>query len=44
MGLIQFITTLNAATVPEVPEPPSDEILFGDTEILWGDTVVIFSD
>lgn len=44
MGLIEFIMTLNSASVPEVPEPPPDDILMGDEETLWGDTVITFSD
>lgn len=44
MGLMAFITSLNSASVPQVPEPPPDEILFGDTEILWGSTTVTFND
>lgn len=37
MGLIEFIMSLNAESVPEVPEPPPEEVLMGDTDVLWGD-------
>lgn len=42
MGLIEFIMTLNSASVPEVPEPPPEDILMGDDEVLWGDTEITF--
>lgn len=43
MGLMAFIHSLSGS-VPPVPEPPPEEILWGDTEILWGNTTVTFSD
>lgn len=42
MGLIEFIMSLNAGLVPEVPEPPPEEILMGDEDVLWGDTEQTF--
>lgn len=37
MGLIQFITTLNADSVPDVPEPTGDNGLWNDTAYFEGD-------
>lgn len=39
MGLIQFIMTLNAESVPAVPEPPADE-----TNVLYDDDSELFYD
>lgn len=44
MGLIEFILTLNAESVPAIPEPPAEEILMGDDEVLWGDDETTFDD
>lgn len=44
MGLIHFILSLNSASVPSVPEPPEEGILWGDVEALWGDQIITFSD
>jgi hypothetical protein len=44
MGLIEFILSLNAESVPETPEPPIEDILFGDDDVLWGDSDTTFDD